>query len=316
VVPCLHGATAYDSEVERDLSARTIPCDDACASAARTRALSGVSLKPSVASVAGSRLSVLQKPGNLGYCPYSDALLQYARENSSFVEKTESVIRQFLLDSQEKENAHIDLAAMPKAQRMFVHVLATLYGLLTDSFGTEHKRHVRLSKKPAFGHVAPAASSELASSSSAFQHVQNIQPITSLLPNSSVVVMPSMTLTDALLLYGSKVLSMSGASVGHVPYAPRFGDRHPHEPMRSELPDSDRDKKILLFGAKKMLNYKSLLAELLGVTSNYSVQKLDDSNVLITFESPGKANLAIENIQINAQRGVGNFQVRLWGWKE
>ena len=128
-----------------------------------------------------------------------------------------------------------------------------------------------------------------------------------------------MTLSDAVLLYGNKVLSISSGSSslhGHVANSPKFGDRHPHEPMRSELPENERDKKILLFGAKKMLNYKALLSELLGVNSNYSVQKLDDSNVVITFENPGKAKLAIDNIHVNAMRGVGNFYARLWGWKE
>lgn len=172
-LPCMHGADRVGSDIELDLSARRVPCDDLCASAARARAFGeaigaigtatdglagggGNGLTGGMEGLTldnGDRLMVTA-PGKLGYCPYPDALLLYGRDNAPLAEKTEKCIRDLLLHPERytgsaRSGAGIDLQPMGKPSRAFVHQLAEIYGVNSLSFGTEPRRYVRLSRRQA-----------------------------------------------------------------------------------------------------------------------------------------------------------------------
>jgi hypothetical protein len=86
-VPCLHGAAAAGSEVEADLAARRVPCDDVCASVQRAKAFGDAIGAPAAAAAAAAGAAASAFP---------DALLLFARDNPAVAAKAEAAIREVL----------------------------------------------------------------------------------------------------------------------------------------------------------------------------------------------------------------------------
>ncbi len=256
-VPCGHGAAPPGSDVELDLSARRVPCDELCASAARARAFGeAIGVIPSPDSLGGlggigggggaggayegltmdngDRLFI--HAGKLGYCPYPDALLLYARDNPTVADKAEKSVRDLLLnpskyDGSAKGGSGLDLAPMHRTHRAFVHQLAEIYGVNSTSFGVEPRRYVRLSRrivgerasngpKLQGGMVSERGSVPLVvngpetprpegpGGDSASRVLSSIG--TSLGPG--VVVLPSLTLVEAVQVHAARLEKIAGPS--------------------------------------------------------------------------------------------------------
>lgn len=132
----------------------------------------------------------------------------------------------------------LDLAPMTKPHRAFVHQLAALYGVASVSLGVEPKRHLRLALRgsPAFAGVSNGAQSPLASLQAAIpspagwssaaaaasaaggaptssSNVGGGSSIGSLL-GPGVVVLPSITLMEAVALYAPRIARLKGGGVG------------------------------------------------------------------------------------------------------
>jgi hypothetical protein len=182
-------------------------------------------------------------------CPYSDAQLVFFRSHPAVAEKVEKAARSLVLQRGSASSSStaagvstasrssggsgsgttapatsgssgpsgIDLTSMPRAQRIFAHSLASLFGLSSVATGAEPHRYIRLALPP-LGAAAPipASATAGAGSPSPFSAPDAMSSIGSLLPPpySSSVILPSLTLAQAAQLHARRLDAAAGTSGG------------------------------------------------------------------------------------------------------
>jgi hypothetical protein len=280
-IPCLHGAASAESDMEQDLNARSVPCDDMCLSAERARAFAS-----------GAGVSVGDARG--AAIPFPDALVAYARENGAAADKIERQLRAFLAAGTGRPHS-IDLPCMMGAARGFVHQLAEVYGLHSESFGVDPKRYVRIRcYTAADGTVRKDGMSSIGT---------EVAP--------GIIVMPSMTLLEAAAYVEKKEKARANNFVKVFP--PAATAVHPLEPHVSSMDQGAIGRTLHLLNIRRSTK-ETDLRDCLGCGGACAFRRLDDHNMLATFETQGRAARALENVHSAEARGsVLPCKARYWG---
>jgi len=334
----MHGSATATPADEARLRGRCIPCDEVCDSTARARAFGAAIGAAPAGAPAGAGGS-----GKWARSPYTDALVTHARDNPTLADRAERTMRAMLLGTPLPSDGTsggaasgvttgddglvvgVDLQPMLKAHRAFVHQLAELYGLDSEAFGVEPKRYIRLTRRVggSSGGSGSAAGSGLRSSIG-----------TEFAPG--VLILPALSLAEAVAAASGRPLTTSsgaggsaaggsgggGAGSGGAAAKPAAGgsgklSAHPSEPHVSAMDRAAIGATLLLHGLRRSTRedtVRTVLAGGSGDEAGVKLRRLDDHNMLATFETAGRAERALEQVTAATEKGeVLPFAARYWG---